>query len=93
MSDGSELYAWQVQEADGRWGVISMGYQLDLGPERGGLTPKLHLDVLIHRDLDVARRIMGPIAAKHRQAEGKPIRLARFQITDVLVKRGGLAHG
>lgn len=90
MGDGSELYAWQVQEADGRWGVISMGYQLDLP---GGRTPTFHLDVLVHRDLEIARKQMGPIAAKHRQAEGKPIRLVRFQLTDVLVTRGGLAHG
>lgn len=87
--DGSELYAWQVQEADGRWGVITMGYQLDLP---GGRTPTLHTDILVHRNERIARE-MGKVADAHRQAEGKPIRLARFQITDVLVKRGGLAHG
>lgn len=87
--DGSELYAWQVQEADGRWGVISMGYHIQT-PR--GASPKLHLDVLVHRDLDVARS-MGSIANRHRQSEGKPIRLARFQLTDVLVSKGGAAHG
>lgn len=61
------MYAWQVQEADGRWGNISAMI--------GGLGHA----VAIARSPEVAAKLE-PIARAHRAGTGKPVRLAVYAL-------------
>lgn len=72
MSDGSELYVWQVLETDGRWGIISA----TLAPDMGQMP-------LLHRNRDIAARF-GPIAQLHAERTELPVRMARFQFSEVI---------
>lgn len=81
-------YAWQVREADGRWGLARMEYRLD-----APTGPIVTIDVLIHRDYKTATGPMREMAEKYRQAAGKPMRLVTLELTGVLEEWGGAAHG
>jgi hypothetical protein len=72
MTAGDSLYAWQVQESDGRWSMVGA-----LVPQTGTHQP------LIHRRLDIVERF-GPLARAHAEGTGQPLRLARFDLTEVL---------
>lgn len=69
---GDELYAWQVQEPDGRWSMI--GTQL-AGSE-------MYLP-MIHRDLQVIQN-MTTLAKNHARQTGQRLRLAHFALSEVL---------
>jgi hypothetical protein len=69
LKDGTQLYAWQVQESDGRWSMI--GVMLD-----GNHTP------LIHRDPQLIEA-MRPLAEQHAAQSGQPLRLMQFIGTEV----------
>lgn len=76
MSVGDQLYAWQVQESDGRWSMV------------GAVLPNMtwgHVP-LIHRDLGVVRR-MRELAENHAEQTGQPLRLVKFEITETLETR------
>ena len=67
MTDGDTLYAWQVQEPDGKWSLVGA-----LIPSLGTHSP------LIHRSLDIVRDNFGPLAREHADRTGQRLRLARF---------------
>lgn len=71
-ADGSDLYAWQVQEPDGRWSMVGAFI-----PGVGDHAP------LIHRDLLIVRRLEG-YARAHSTATGQTLRLAKFTLAEVL---------
>jgi hypothetical protein len=77
--DGNELYAWQVQEPDGRWSMVGamIPPTNDLGLPSGAHLP------LIHRSLKVVD-LMRPFAEAHAAQTGQPLRLARFSLAEVL---------
>jgi hypothetical protein len=72
VGDGNTIYAWQVQEPDGRWSMVGA-----LIPELGTHSP------LVHRDLLLMRRLEGT-ARGHAEATGQPLRLARFDLAELL---------
>lgn len=64
------MYAWQVQEPDGRWGNIS------------AYIPALKAHgVLISSSSRVVEK-MRPIAEAHRRGTGKPVRLVKFTFNE-----------
>jgi hypothetical protein len=72
LNNGDALYAWQVQEYDGRWSMVGA-----LIPETGTHSP------LIHRELMIVRRMEG-LARAHAEGTGQPLRLVKFTVTEVL---------
>lgn len=67
--DGNQIYAWQVQEPDGRWSMIGVMVQGKHSP-------------LIHRDPDLIEA-MKPLAVEHAAKMGAPLRLMQFIGTEV----------
>lgn len=59
------LWAWMVQEADGRWGII------------GAIIPGVGQAQLVFGSRKTAE-VMRPVAAGHHQQSGRPVRLVRF---------------
>lgn len=82
-TDGNELYAWQVQEADtGEWSMVgAMIPDFSTDPPTRMHTP------LIQRKRDVAE-LMRPLAESHAARTDQPLRLARFTVTEVLEGEG-----
>jgi hypothetical protein len=70
--DGDALYAWQVQEPDGRWSMVGA-----LVAEFGSHTP------LVHRSLDIILQLAN-YAKSHAATTGQPLRLARFTLDKTL---------
>lgn len=70
---GDVIYGWQEQTPDGAWGFVAAYIPLI------GLPGPLH-----HRSEQIAREMFGPIARDHCARSGNPLRLARFQLTEVL---------
>jgi hypothetical protein len=70
-NDGSRLYAWQVQEPDGRWSLV------------GAIVPGLGHMPLISRSSDIARKTAG-IARDHARQTNQELRLARFDLAEVM---------
>ena len=68
---GDELFAWQVQEPDGRWSMVAAGIDSDTQMP------------LIHRSLDIMERFR-PIAELHARTTNQPLRLAKFSLATVL---------
>jgi hypothetical protein len=66
------LYAWQVYDEDERWGVIAA-----VLPVLAQVIP------LVHRDEEVVRSL-AHLARDHAATHARPVRLARFGLTDVL---------
>jgi hypothetical protein len=75
---GDELFAWQVQEPDGRWSLVGAMVGPDLAT---GLT--VHTP-LIHRNKDLVAQDMKRMAESHARGTGQPLRLVRFSIAEVL---------
>jgi hypothetical protein len=71
-ADGSTLYAWQVQEPDGRWSMVGA-----LVPELGTHTP------LVHRKMAVVRRFE-QLAREHAVRTNQKLRLAKFVLDSVV---------
>lgn len=71
-TDGSSLYAWQVEEPDGRWSMVAAS----IGP-MGSQAP------LIHRSLDIIEKFR-PLAEAHAEATEQPLRLAHFRLDKVI---------
>lgn len=64
--DRSQLFAWQVLEADGRWGSIA-----------AVVLPGMTATPLIARSRQMADRFRG-LATAHQLSSGKRVRLARY---------------
>lgn len=79
MIDGDELWAWQVQEPDGKWSMVGALLPDGLGGARNTHAP------LIHRRLDVVQ-MMRDMAEGHARATGQPLRLAHFKLTEVVAR-------
>jgi hypothetical protein len=71
--DGDTLYAWQVEEPDGRWSMVGA-----LIPETGINTP------LIHRSYQIIKSFE-QLARNHAERTSQPLRLARFVLEEVLL--------
>lgn len=87
--NGDYLWAWQSQQPDGTWSVISMGFMtapedipLAQGPR---YTDSQMALVLVHRDRNVALNdpVFRTAVASHRATYGQPVRLARFGLDEV----------
>jgi hypothetical protein len=72
--DGDSIYAWQVQEPDGKWSIVAASV-----PSLGNETWPL-----IHRDMAFVKHRLKPLAEQHAQLTGQPLRLARFNLVEVL---------
>lgn len=70
--DGSSLYAWQVEEPDGRWSMV--------GASIGAMGSQVPL---IHRDLDFVKQLR-PLATAHAEATEQPLRLVHFRLVEVI---------
>jgi hypothetical protein len=69
---GDHLYAWQVQEPDGRWSMV------------GAMVVAVGTHMpLIHRDYDVVMQFKD-YALSHASMTGQKLRLARFALAEVL---------
>lgn len=68
---GDELFAWQVQEPDGRWSMVAAGIDSDAQMP------------LIHRSLEIMERLR-PFAELHAKMTDQPLRLAKFELATVL---------
>ena len=75
--DGDSLWAWQVYDADEKWGVIAATIP------GVGLAPS----PLITRNEAAARGHLGPLARMHGITVGRPVRLARFDLAEVYGER------
>jgi hypothetical protein len=76
MSDGDSLYAWQVQEPDGRWSMVAAGFSVDVQMP------------LIHRSLEfIQSDTIRALAEAHADVTSQPLRLAHFTLSDVVEKR------
>lgn len=73
MSNGDVLYAWQIEQPDGAWGIIGaiLPWLPDLGP-----TP------FVVRDADLAATL-ADLAKAHGEAQGRPVRLGKFRLEEV----------
>lgn len=60
------LWAWMVQEADGRWGIIA------------ALIPGLGPSQLVFGSEKTAQ-VARPVAVSHHMNSGRPVRLVRFE--------------
>ena len=70
------LFVWQVFDHDERWGVIAAALQA----EPGGPVSRL---CLLHREEQVVAGWEW-IAQAHGKAAGRPIRLARYELAQVI---------
>lgn len=70
---GDNLYAWQVQEPDGRWSMVAVSLRDDMSSAMP----------LIHRDLQFILRT-AEYAERHAGATGQPLRLAHFELHAVI---------
>jgi hypothetical protein len=70
--DIEPMWAWQVQEEDGRWGTIMM---TTMRADTGEPVDKF---VLTNREETVIRGYMRDLAIAHKAMTGKPVRLHRF---------------
>ena len=70
--DGNTIYAWQVQEPDGRWSMVGA-----LILETMTHTPLVHRDLLLIRRMEVHARA-------HAKTTSQPLRLAKFTLAEVL---------
>lgn len=61
------IWAWLVQELDGRWGVIAAG-SAGIGPIQ-----------LVSASEMVATKVMRPFAEIHRIRSEKPVKLVKFE--------------
>jgi hypothetical protein len=84
VDSGDTLWAWQSQQSDGSWSIISTALALaDASPEamKAGATMAL---VLVNRSRDVAvGELYTQLVDIHRRAYGEPVRLARFALEEV----------
>jgi hypothetical protein len=71
MSEGDTLWAWQVQEPDGKWSMVGA-----MMPSPVPGLPDTHTP-LVHRKREVAM-MMAQLAAAHSTQTGQPLRLAEF---------------
>jgi hypothetical protein len=69
---GDELYAWQVQERDGRWSMVGA-----LIPATGTHSP------LVARSFRIAQHFE-PLAREHAVKTGQKLRLAKFILMEVV---------
>lgn len=76
QTTGDHLYAWQVQEPDGRWGMVGT-YVVETS---------CHMP-LVHRDYDVIKRL-GGYAMSHAIGTQQKLRLARFALAEVIEEVG-----
>ncbi|WP_028058308.1 hypothetical protein [Candidatus Solirubrobacter pratensis] len=82
---GDTLWAWQSQQPDGSWSVVSV--VLARAEEIAGMTPERSQDfpravVLVHRIREAMLDQM-PYALAHLHKYGQPIRLARFELAEL----------
>jgi hypothetical protein len=76
MSEGDTLWAWQVQEPDGKWSMVGA-----LLPEPlAGMGTSTHTP-LIHRKHEVVI-MMADLAKGHARVTGQPLRLAEFALVN-----------
>jgi hypothetical protein len=73
---GDELYAWQEQEEDGRWGIIAV---VVANAEAAQPIP------LVTRSFSIAAA-MRPMAEAHEQSSGHVVRLGCFELTRTVVE-------
>lgn len=69
------LWAWMVQAADGRWGVI------------GAIIPRMGNAQLVAGSEETIR-LLRPFAEAHHRASGDPVRLVRFAGAEVVESFG-----
>jgi hypothetical protein len=72
MIEEEPLYAWQVYDTDNRWGIIAAEV------EGLGKSP------LVTRSWDVAEKLFGPFARAHSKQTGLSVRMARFELSEIL---------
>jgi len=70
MATGDDLYAWQVQEPDGRWSMVAAIVGESAIP-------------LIHRSQEIMSACK-PLATKHAEALGQRLRFAHFTLEEVI---------
>jgi hypothetical protein len=80
---GDELWAWQSQRDDGSWSIIALFMATDEEIATGDPTAGSKYEVLVHRHRDAMRIDMRSAALAHQRRFGQPIRLAKFNLTDV----------
>lgn len=70
---GNDLWAWQVEEQPDVWSAV------------GAIIPGTGLhSPLIHRNREVAEKVMKPVAEAHAAKTGLPLRLAHFILEEVV---------
>lgn len=68
-----DLYVWQVFDHDDRWGIVAAAIL-----ELAGLTP------LVTRNRAMAEGPFAELASSHRKVTGRPVRLARYALAEVI---------
>jgi hypothetical protein len=72
MSNGDVLYAWQIEQPDGAWGIIAaiLPWNPDLGPMS-----------FVMRDANLAATVTD-LAKAHGEAQGRAVRLGKFRLEE-----------